>query len=175
MKQADAERLTVEELEEVAGDLDIEPQYVAQAVETLRQRRARAQAREAARRARRRKIALGVGIAAAAVAVILGLMAMIGRSGLSERLAAIRAQHAQVVNVMERQQQVEVRLTGQPQTPDREAELLGSENRVRVEIKRYNQVASAYNEHASSIAGAVALAIFDLPARVPMAHEVSEW
>lgn len=175
MKQANAERLTVEELEEVARDLDIEPQYVAQAVETLRRRRADAQAREAAQRARRRKIALGAAVAAAAVAVIVGAMAMIGRSGLSERLAAVRAQHAQVVNVMERQRQVDARLAGQPQTPDRQAEMLGSENRVRVETKRYNQAASAYNERVSSLTGGLALALFDLPERVPMAHEVSEW
>ena len=175
MKDADQDRLTVEEVEEVALELDIEPEYVGRAVEALEARRAEQERREEAERAGRR-LRRGVAVAAA-VALVVGLLgaSLLGQSGLSERQSVADQKRAQVVNVIERRRQVQATLKGQPMTPDREAERIGSENRVRVEQRRYDEAAARYNAYASSIPGMLACALFGRPSQLPLSNEIDTW
>lgn len=175
LKEADEERLTVEELEEVARELEIEPEYVARAVDALRRRRLEQAERSQATQARRRKLVVGVAAVVAGLCGVVVATGLVGRGGLSERLSTSKQKRAQVVNVVERRARVEARLKGLPQTPDREAELIGSENRVRIETKRYDEAAARYNTYASSIPGLVAVALFRMDARLPLSNEVKAW
>ena len=171
MRQEDIERLTVEELEEVGQELGIEARYVAQPVETLRSRRAAAEAEARAAARRRRRLLLSAGLAVAAVVALVVVMALVGRSSLHAQLAQVEQQRAQVMSVRERQRHIAETLTGAAQTSEREAELIGSENRVRVETKRYDGAAAEYNRQAVSLSGTAARWLFDLPARVPLSSD----
>ncbi|GAB4568484.1 MAG: hypothetical protein Tsb0020_21990 [Haliangiales bacterium] len=171
MRQEDIERLTVEELEEVGQELGIEARYVAQAVETLRSRRAAAEAEARAAARRRRRLLLSAGLALAGVVALVVVTALVGRSSLHSRLAQVEQQRAQVMSVRDRQRHIAETLTGAAQSSEREAELIGSENRVRVETKRYDGAAAEYNRQAVSLSGTAARWFFDLPARVPLSSD----
>lgn len=169
------DRLTIEEVEAVAAELDIEPQHVREAARTLKDDRAAARAEAVARASLRRKI---MAVAAAAVtAVLLGLAALtgVGHTGLTNRYAAVEASRAQVVSVLERQEKVETRYRGLTLDRDREAEIIGAENRVRVETRRYDTAAAEYNRYASGLSASLARAAFDHPARVKLSGEGAAW
>jgi hypothetical protein len=175
MKDADADRLSPEDLEAVALELGIEPQYVARAVKALQERRDDAQRAAQARRQRQRLAALVGAAMLAALLVAFGGAALLGRQGLTERHNALQARRAQVHNVAERQDKVEARLHGLPLTPDREAELIGAENRVRVEARRYDEAATDYNNYATSALGALGALLTDLPDAAPLSPEIQQW
>ena len=54
---------------------------------------------------------------------------------------------------------------------DSDAELLGAENRVRVEQKRYDEAAAKYNAEARGVGAGLARTFVGLPAEVPMSNE----
>lgn len=175
LKDADADTLTVEELEEVAAELDIEPEYVSRAVEALRQRRAQAQKQLQQQKQRRKAIMAAIIALVVAILGGLGVTAAVGQGGLHQRANEVSQRRAQVVNVLERQQGVERRLKGQEMTPDREAEIIGAENRVRVEARRYDQAATEYNNYTRSLPGRVGAKVTDLPDKMPLSTEIQTW
>lgn len=171
MMDADAERLSAEELREVAADLAIPEEYLAPAVDELRRRRQALLDAEAARRKTRSRVLWGVG-AAAGLVVIWVLASWFGLRG---DLAEIDRQRSQVVNVLERQQATTARWQAAADGPDRHAELDGAEARVRVERRRYDDLAAGYNASAAGFPGVLAVGLFGLPEAVPLSREVATW
>lgn len=179
MRERDRDRLTVDELREVAEEVGIEARYLDQALAALTSRRreeAALQAARAARGAARRRrlglVALGVLGALAVVGVGLGGLLWSRHGDLVPLDAEVRRARAQWRNVVERQAAVEERLRDVPPGRERQAELAGAENRVRIERRRYDETAAAYNAEAGSVLGAWAASLGGLPTEAPLSDAV---
>ena len=124
-------------------------------------------------RSRRRSTALFfVGVLASLVLVTwLG----VSYGGLNDRLADVERARAQVVNVLERQVATQAQWAAQPDGPDKNAELTGAESRVRVERRRYDEAASAYNADVTGFPRGLLASLFGLPEKLLLSHEVDQW
>jgi hypothetical protein len=167
----DADRLSVEDLVAIARDLDIPEKHVGPAIEELRRRR-RAQLEQEQRKSRSRRWVLGV---AAGLLVLFMLWALLGQAALSRALADVTQRQAQVRNVVDRQRVTQRLWEDRPQTDEVVAELTGAENRVRVERRRYDEVAAAYNARARAFPGRLWAALFGYPDHVALSHEITDW
>lgn len=171
MMQRDEGRLAAEDLQAVGRELDIPPEYMERARAELARRRTETARRAAAKKALRRKLALG-----GALVLLLGAgIAALAYSSTADELRALHrdvaAGAAQVRNVQDRRAAIDARLGHREPTPDVDAELIGAENRVRVEAQRYAQVAARYNEVASSGWASWVASIAGLPDQVPLELE----
>ena len=175
LKNEVSEQLTIADLEQVAAELDIEPRYVQRAVARLEQRRRRAAEVEKVRRERRRRLLRRTLTTVAAIVAVLILVPLWTQSGLRGDLGEVERQKAQVRNVIERQEAVARQWNEAPPSPDRDAELSGAENRVRIERARYDEAAARYNTQAGGPLGRLTATLFGLPARVPLSNEMEGW
>lgn len=171
MQATDAEHLSVEELREVAVDLDVPERYVTPAIEELARRRAALLATEQ-RRTRRRRVVL---LASLALLGILVIWALTGQASLSREFAAVEAARAQVENVIALRAKRVAEWGARPDSRERSAELSGADNRVAVERKRYDSVAQVYNASARAFPGSVWTALFGLPSEVPSSDRIDGW
>jgi hypothetical protein len=167
LMEADDESLSRSEMVAVGRDLDIPEEYLDRAYAELQQRRRAAQRAERREAGRRRRLLTLGGTGVAATVFIATMWGMFTVNGLSKLHARVEAQSAQVANVVERQKAVEERWADMPNTPDKMAALDGSENRIRVETKRYAEAASAYNARANRFPATLFLGFSSLPASVP--------
>ncbi len=171
MMHAQADMLSVQELEEVARELEIPAEFVARAVSELdRRREARSQA-EAVASNKRKKFAASVG----AVVGFMLLWMVLDHSMLSGQWTSVEQAHAQVVNVIERQQATEARYAALKESVDKDAELAGSENRVRIERRRYDEAAGSYNARVRRFPTNLWISSTAMPKRAPMSNEVEKW
>ena len=161
-------RLDVGDVVQIGEELGLEGKHVEQAVGEFRQR----EQRDIEAKARRKKRLIIAGAAVGAVFVLLLLLGLSGRSTLRSLKADVDERKAQVLNVMERRQEVQVRYQGAPATPERDAELAGATNRVAIERRRYDKAATAYNDAAGSLTGSLGRMFFGLPASVPLSTEL---
>ncbi len=171
IKEKDEESLSVEDIEEVALELDIEPEYVEQARTELQRRReeqAQREAKEKRKAAARKKWMIGGGVG---VTAIFGIWSVATLSSLGSLHSEVEARRAQVQNVRERKRAIAEQLEGRPDSVDKDAELVGSENRIRVEAQRYAEAAARYNEAARSFPAPLVRPLSGLPAEVPLKVE----
>ena len=164
---AKQDRLTEAEVDAIAEELGIDPAYIDQAQHEL----ARIRTKHDHERARRRKLLkvtlIGIGV----FLVILGWLGIAARGSLLELLTEVDRAKAQLVNVMERQKAVQKRLSGAPESRGKAAELAGAENRVRIQRKRYDESATAYNGQATGFLNSIWCTVFTLPSAVPLSNE----
>ena len=165
------ERLTVKELVDVGEQIGIPAAAVERAVTELEARR-RVEAEARAQKTKRVRTAAAVG---AGVLVVLVALGLVGQSGLQSKLTVVEQKRAQVRNVLDRKAEVEARLRGAPPSPDSDAERAGSENRVAIERRRYDEAAAEYNAASGSFPGSVWRRLFGLPDRAPLSNEVTSW
>ena len=170
LQAVDAERLSVEELGEVARDLDIPEEYVGPAVAELRRRRAAALVAAAARR--RRRLAWIAG--ALAVTALLGIFSLVDCGAVSDAHHTVLRQRAQVVNVMDRQRATRATFAAASGEPAA-AELAGAENRVRIARRDYDAAATAYNQRVDGFPGALWAHLRGWPDRAPLSSEGGGW
>lgn len=150
LRRADDERLSVEDVAEVGEALGIEAEYIQQARQQLVVQREQ-QARDArAAAARQKTLIFGGGIALIVVLAIGGLWSAMASSSLGNKESELNAKVRQVQSARERQKSVAKLLAKRPDSPDKDAELVGAENRVRVELKRCNEALAAYQRAANS-------------------------
>ena len=166
------ETLSVEEIEDVARQLEIPAELVAPAIAVVRKQRRdqlAADAAAAAAAATRLKIIGGVAAGLAAIVLVWGLAA---RSSVRTAWSRVEKHRAQVLNVRDRQRATAVQWDGVADSPRKSAELTGAENRVRVEQKNYDAAAVEYNDTASGLMARVVVAWGDYPESVPLSSEV---
>ena len=156
---------------EIGAELGLEAGHVEQAIDVLQEREEAAEQRSRVRA----KIAIIAGASVAAIAMIALILAFVGRSGVRSARADVDKARAQVRNVMDRQANVEQRLTGAELDSERDAELAGAENRVAIEKRRYDDAATRYNEKAGSFPGSWGATMFGLPKRAPLSNEMESW
>jgi len=160
-------QLTLAELQEVGEELDIPAEYIERAQKQLQTDRAQAKVqlqKELEDKKRFKMVGLfgGVGLVS-----VVSLWTLITASTLSSLHAEVEASKAQVQNVQARKQTVAEMLKDRPNSPDKDAELIGAENRIRVETKRYSDAASKYNSKSNGIFGGIASSLTGLPKQVP--------
>jgi hypothetical protein len=171
MSDLESERLSVEDLTQVASELDIPERHVAPAIVELKRRREALLAAEA-KKAKRKTLIIIIAVS------VLGLIftwGVIAQSGLATLAAAANQARSQVVNVMERQRATDTQWKGLPPSPERSAELVGAENRVRIERKRYDEAAATYNASSTSFPNSIWAAIFGHPDRLPLSNELESF
>ncbi len=163
----DQDRLTEAQVDEIAAELGIPREYVDDAQAILQEQRQAEAAEETQREATRRTLVwVGLGIAG-----LCALASMVGYNSLNATLALVDQQHAQVVNVMERQAETKTRLADHPHSSSKAAELAGAENRVRIERKRYDEEAASYNRKAASFPNSLWRGLFGLPSARPLSND----
>jgi len=175
LKNSAEEQLSVSDLKEVALELGIEPHFVTRAIEALEERRRTKAALEQQQAQRRRTIKIAVAVALALFLLIGGGTSLSLQSSLTEQLSVAEQKRAQVKNVLERQKKVERRVKELKPGPEKDAELAGAENRVRIERRRYDQAASKYNAKAGGVFASLCARLFGLPPRLPLSNEVNKW
>jgi len=169
MQNLDQDRLSVEDLEAVAKDIEIPTEYVRPAIEELRRRRAEALA-AAAKKKRARRLAL---IIAGGVLLVLVLIAIIGQRGLASALADVDAARAQVKNVQQHRERVRATWLSAPESGERTASLSGADTRVSIETRRYDEAVRAYNESARGFPGGLWAALFGMPSELATSDQIA--
>lgn len=168
MMDEDEGQLSLEELREIGDDLDIPAEYIERAQTELQKTRAETKAETKAKTEQQaaviRKALLGGGI----VVLLVTGWAYFALSGLSTLHAAVEAQGAQVANVTARKTEVLKAYAGKPDSPDKTAEVIGAENRIRVENKRYSEFAADYNAAAGQFPAVIFHGVAGLPDSVPV-------
>ena len=174
-KDQEASFLSVEELQEVAAELDIPARLLGPAIEEVRRRRELELERERARAeavARRNRIAL---VAAASLTVVLLAWGLWARASVRDAMLEAERQRSQVVNVMDRQVVTRAQWVDAPDSAQKSAELSGAENRVRVERQRYDDLATEYRRRTSSLGGRVVVWLGGYPEQLPLSSEIDGW
>lgn len=139
----------------------------------LRERKAEERKLELESSARTRFLSfVGGGLALIAALGAAAALQQAGR-GVTQAWAEVDRARAQVVNVRQRQAEVLARFGGQPTTPEQEAEVSGAANRVRVERRRYDEAAAAYNASAAGTLAKLAARLHGLPTVAPASDAVS--
>ncbi len=101
--RADDGRATVEDVQRVAGELDIAPEYVEQALGELQRRREEAKAEEEARSAMLRTAGLSIAGVAVCLVLFSGLWVATAVPGLRSTAAELDSAEAQLEVVLDRQ------------------------------------------------------------------------
>lgn len=171
LSDLERERLSVEDLESVARELDIPAHHVGPAITELKRRRAAMLLAEE-KRQKRRLVIIASAVGLVATLVVWGLIA---QSGLGAMEADIAQKRAQVVSVLERQRATDRQWRDLPHSPERAAELSGAENRVRLERQRYDEAVAAYNARASGFPTSLFARIFGRPDRIPLSNELESF
>lgn len=106
--------------------------------------------------------------------LVLGISVKLRVDGerLTTRYAAVEKSRAQVKNVKERQLEVTAHQQYAEPSETRDAEIAGAENRVRVERKRYDEAATAYNAELDGFFVKWAAKTRGLPPSVELSTEV---
>ena len=174
-KNQDADSLSVEELEEMAAELDIPRERVAPAVEEVRRRREQKLASERAQAARRHRVWRAIQIGAGALALVLLGWGWSTHAVLRDAKLAADRQRAQVVNVMQRQRATGTQWQAAADSPEKQAELSGAENRVRIERARYDEAVTEYRRHAAGLMARVVIPLTGYPQTLPLSSELESW
>lgn len=128
------------------------------------------------REARRNRILLAAVAGVTLSLVVTFAIALAGRSSLVEQRAEVDAKRAQVVNVVQRRDDLLARLEGVTlPDEDRWAEVAGSENRIAVEKRRYDEAAVEYNRRAATFSGLLGASIFGHPTHVELSTQIAKW
>ncbi|MCC6619974.1 MAG: hypothetical protein IT385_01885 [Deltaproteobacteria bacterium] len=169
MQNLDQDRLSVEDLEAVAKDIEIPTQYVRPAIEELRRRRAEKLAAEQKKKKTRRLTMLIAG----GVLLLLVLYLVIAQRGLASKEAEVDAARAQVKNVIAYRERVRATWLSAPDSPERTAALAGADTRVSRETLRYDDAVRAYNAGANGFPGGLVATLFGMPGEMATSDQVA--
>ena len=168
MMRDEQDVLSADDMRAVATELDIPPEYMERARKELTRRRTEAKRLAAQAQARKKRF---VKVSAIVLAVTTAVIALWGWSAVSSLRAihtTVEAQRAQLANVRTRKTAVQQQLAGRPDSVDKDAELIGAENRIRVESQRYATIAAQYNSAAASFPASMFAPLAGLPRSVPL-------
>lgn len=168
------ETLSVEEVLDVARQLQLPGELVVPAIARVRkQRRERlaADAERATQAAKRLQVIAGI-----AATVVLALVAWgaSARAHVRDAWSRVEKHRVEVVDVRDRQRATKARWAEVADSPRKHAELSGAENRVRVEHHSYDAAAVAYNDVASGLMAELVVEWSDYPESVPLSSQV-QW
>ena len=160
----DDDKLSLEEVEAIGEELDIPAEYIAKAQKQLeRDRKAALKAEREAEMAADAKKRI--------VTLILAAIGMLGAgwvtivvTSISGAYARVEAAERKVENVIERKAEIEKLYDGKPESADKQAELVGAQNRIRVETGRKADAVAEYGNVARGPVSSMIRAAMGLPA-----------
>lgn len=174
--QRDDDLMTGADLVDIGQQLDLAPAAIEEAVQELHRRRAiqkEEQEQSVARMAARKKLAIVFGVG---TVVLLGLSLVFSNAALSTRYAVVEEHAGLVREAMTRAEITERNIaTLELDATGRAGEVLGAQNRITVERRRYDQAVADYNQVAGGLFGGIARALSSKPASMPRAAERSSW
>lgn len=150
LRSEDVVQFSASEMAEMGDELGIPAEYIEQARSQLRERRLREEKLAAEKQAQQKKLVRFAVIGSVVLVAVFGVWSMSASSKVGQLATAADSAIAQVESVQERQKSVKAMLADRPDSPDKDAELIGAENRVRVELKRCNDVVVRYNQYAGT-------------------------
>jgi len=170
--KAAEDSVSVAELVDIGAEVGLPASAMKEAAAALGEHK-----RAAAEREARRKRAILAGGAAAGLALVVTLaIALSGRSSLVAQRTEVDAKRAQVVSVIARRNDLLAKLEGaQLRSEERWAEVSGSENRIAVEKRRYDEAATEYNRRAATFSGSLGASLFGHPKHVELSSEIASW
>jgi hypothetical protein len=160
--------LSADEIAEIGGELDIPEEYIERAREQLAEQRQDEQRQAQRARQSRRRILRAAGISAALIVLVFGVWSYAAVSKLGPLHANVEAHRAEVANMQERKVDIEQQFADRPDSLEKDAQLVGSQNRLRVATKRYNEAAAAYNRQASTFPASMWTSVVGLPTHVSL-------
>lgn len=164
--------LTLEEMREVGAEVGIPADFIDRAHQKLQEER-RAETIAAIRQKNRRQRMLTI---IGGILVLILVAGAVSYSSTTSRLndlyAEVEQHQAEVANQKARQGSVEAHYRDLPDSLDKQAELIGAENRVRVATQRFNEAAARYNR-AVRLPPASMLTGGSLPSMVPLDHDTA--
>ncbi len=150
LRSEDVVQFSASEMAEMGDELGIPAEYIEQARSLLKERRLLEEKQALEKAAAQKKLVRFGVIGAVVVVVVFGILSMVSSSKVGGLATAADSAIAQVDSVQERQKSVKATLANRPDSPDKDAELIGAENRLRVELKRCNDVVVRYNQYAGT-------------------------
>jgi regulator of protease activity HflC (stomatin/prohibitin superfamily) len=114
-------------------------------------------------------------VVAAGASVLVALTLVLLQSGLQSRLVEVDEARARVVQAVKHQRATRQVWEPRPDSRDRQAELDGAANRIRVEAGRYDEAVSRYNRASSAFPNGLARFFSTLPERRPFSSEIDTW
>ena len=160
--------LSPEELAAIGEELGIPAEFVDRARQELTRRREQAERQARAAAERRRQITLIVSVVAGVLLLVSAILSFTAVSSARSAYHVVLAQAAEVHNVQDRQASVLALYADRPDSIDRDAEIMGAENRVRVATQRYNEAVATYNLRASRFPASLWLPFTDLPPTIAL-------
>ena len=180
--EAEREKLSVEEVQQIAEQVSVPAALVGPAIDELDLRRAEGRRAETDRRMRRHRWFArfrNVALLLAAVGIVSSSLGAILREGILSDLrqawTPVEQQASQVENVIDRRDRVRVQWVPAPDGVDRDAELAGADNRVALERQRYDEAAAAYNSEVSEWPAQWFCGPRRAPCRAALSSEIDRW
>ena len=174
LKERDTETLTVDDMVEIAGELDIEVEYVEKAIHHLKHQRLAEQEKEKQAQIRWQKYKK-LGAVALAVAFALFLLGgIVTQSSLSSKFSEVKTLESKVVSALERQKKILERY-GTRSDVDADGAIDGAENRVRLAKRHYDEAVGTYNKSANRIWAKVWAGFLAYPSRISFSSAIEEW
>ncbi len=170
--RADQDTLSVAQLVEIGAEVGLPASAMVQAAAELADHKRAIAEREVLRN----RYILGAVTAIGSSIVLCLVAAAVGRSSLVEQRTVVEAKRAQVVSVVKRRNDLLANIEGAGlASEERWAEVSGSENRIAVEKRRYDEAATEYNRRAASFSGSLGAALFDHPKHMELSSEIVSW
>ncbi len=170
--KAEADTVSVAQLVEIGAEVGLPAPAMLEAAATLEE-----QKRAALERAAQRKRYAAALLAGLVFSVVLLVsIAAIGRSSLVEQRVEVDGKRARVASVIARRNDMLTNLEGADlASEERWAEISGSENRISVEKRRYDEAATEYNRRAATFSGSLGASLFGHPKHIELSDEIGAW
>lgn len=174
---AEADKMTFAEIQRVADELNIPTKYLQRAIEELKSRKEREQQQQI--EVKNRKAKLKKMVATYLVLGVFGVVLWFVFIGLSnfqelkqlrEQDSEIKALRSAVINAKEREALIKEQFQTQPDSPQKNAELSGSINRIQIAMRRYDDAVKVYNQSADKLTD-----LKELPKSHPLSSEITKW
>jgi hypothetical protein len=159
-------KLSLEEMKELGEELDIPAEYIEKAQSELTRRRQEKKLEEAQAQASRNRLIKIASLVLAGLFLVFAILIMGKTSGLNAAYEKVEKAAAQMKNVQARKLAITEMYKNRPDSMDKDAELVGAENRIRVETKRHAEAAAEYNKRARGFLAGMAAALSGLPSKV---------
>lgn len=173
--EEEPERLSFEEVQAIAKELDISTEAVQKAFLVLEEGRVK-QAQEEQKQQERKALRNKRITQACLVAMICILLSFLfSYNTLTHQSTEVELHISYVQTALDRQAVIQKRYGTLEPTLDSNAELDGAENRVRVAQRRYDKAVNDYNRSSLSILHRVWIVFLGFPQRYPLSGEKKSW
>lgn len=164
--------MSVAQLVETGAEIGLPASAMVDAAAALEEQKRAAKEREALRK--RYLFALVAGIVFSVVVIVS--IAAVGRSALAAQKVVVDGARAEVLSVTLRRNELLDKMRNADLTAEETwAEISGSETRISVEKRRYDEAALEYNRRVATFSGSLGATLFGYPKHMEPSNEIVSW